>query len=312
MLAALLGALARRAGVASWHRHHHRAVDRRLDAGQPGAHRRGEPAAAAFAAVRHREPTGRQRQHRHGGGGQGGAGRAHAGGEHRRAAGDQPSAVRQDALRDGEGHCADHDPCLAAERADAGTERGRRQRREPARRHQAGAGPVHLRLHRSRLAVASGHGVAGDEGGRDGGAPAVSGIARGGDGAAARGRADGGAARGIGRAASRAGEIEASGGNLAAALCTASEPADAAGGGHRRGRGRRLGGPHRACRHERGGACQDLQGGGCHPRRAGAGREAQGPVHGADRQSPEEFRTVLKEEHDRGAPIIAAGGIKAE
>ena len=42
------------------------------------------------AAVRHREPAGRQRQHRHGGGGQGGAGRAHAGGEHRRAAGDQP------------------------------------------------------------------------------------------------------------------------------------------------------------------------------------------------------------------------------
>ena len=41
------------------------------------------------------------------------------------------------------------------------------------------------------------------------GAPAVSGIARGGDGAAARGRADGRAAGGIGRAASRAGKIEA-------------------------------------------------------------------------------------------------------
>ena len=28
--------------------------------------------------------------------------------------------------------------------------------------------------------------------------------------------------------------------------------------------------------------------------------------------SPEAFKAVLKEEHDRWAPIIAAGGIKAE
>ena len=28
--------------------------------------------------------------------------------------------------------------------------------------------------------------------------------------------------------------------------------------------------------------------------------------------SPEDFRAVLKEEHDRWAPIIAAGGIKVE
>jgi tripartite-type tricarboxylate transporter receptor subunit TctC len=28
--------------------------------------------------------------------------------------------------------------------------------------------------------------------------------------------------------------------------------------------------------------------------------------------SPDEFRAVLKQEHDRWAPIIAAGGIKAE
>jgi hypothetical protein len=28
--------------------------------------------------------------------------------------------------------------------------------------------------------------------------------------------------------------------------------------------------------------------------------------------TPERFRAILKEEHDRWAPIIAAGGIKAE
>jgi tripartite-type tricarboxylate transporter receptor subunit TctC len=28
--------------------------------------------------------------------------------------------------------------------------------------------------------------------------------------------------------------------------------------------------------------------------------------------TPDEFRAVMKEEHDRWAPVIAAGGIKAE
>ena len=227
--------------------------------------RGGEPAAEALPAVRHREPAGRQRQYRHGGGGQGGAGWAHAGGEHRRAAGDQSSAVRQDALRDGEGHRADHDPRRAAERAHDRPECGGRQRREPDRCHQARARQVHLRLDRPRLAFASGHGVAGDEGGRDGGASAVCGIAGGGDGAVARRRADGGAAGRLRGAAGRAGEAEVAGRDLAAALAAAARPADAAGSGHRRRRSRRLGRPHRSRRHQRGGARQDSQGGGCRP-----------------------------------------------
>ena len=62
------------------------------------------------------------------------------------------------------------------------------------------------------------------------------------------------------------------------------ESADVAGGGHRRRRGRRLGRPHRPRRHERRGPRQDSQGGRRRSGRARAGREAQGPVHGADRQ----------------------------
>ena len=63
------------------------------------------------------------------------------------------------------------------------------------------------------------------------------------------------------------GQIEAAGGDVAAALGAAARPADAARGGHRRRRGRRLGGPDRPGGDQRGGAGQDSQGG-----RGGAGR----------------------------------------
>ena len=67
--------------------------------------------------------------------------------------------------------------------------------------------------------------------------------------------------------------------------------------------GRRVGGADRSGRHQRCGAGQDLRTGSRRARRSRGGRQAQ---------TPEQFRAVLKQEHDRWAPVIAAGGIKAE
>ena len=109
------------------------------------------------------------------------------------------------------------------------------------------------------------------------------------------------------------GQAEAAGGDLAAALAAVSRPADAAGSRHRRRRGRRLGRPDRA-RPARSEAIL----GKIHKEVAAVLAEpavvdklkAQFMVPIAS--SPEAFRAVLKEEHDRWAPIIAAAGMKPE
>ena len=77
------------------------------------------------------------------------------------------------------------------------------------------------------------------------------------------------------------------------------------GGRHRRRGGRRLGGPDRPGRHQR--AILDR----IHKEVARCSRSprwsaSSGPIHAADRQHAGAFRAVLKEEHDRWAPIIAA------
>ena len=117
---------------------------------------------------------------------------------------------------------------------------------------------------------------------------------------------------GVSRGAGGGREIEAAGGDVAAALAAAAGSADAAGSRHRRRRGRRLGGPDRACRDERSGPAK------IHKEVVAVLAEpavieklkAQFMVPIAN--SPQAFRAVLKQEHDRWAPIIAAGGIKAE
>ena len=103
---------------------------------------------------------------------------------------------------------------------------------------------------------------------------------------------------------------------LLAATCRSvhavAEPADIVE-GHRRGRGRRPGGPIAPAGTDAAVLARISQGG----RRAVLAEpalvdklEAQFMVPIAN--SPDEFRAVLKQEHDRWAPIIAAGGIKAE
>ncbi len=93
----------------------------------------------------------------------------------------------------------------------------------------------------------------------------------------------------------------------------AARVADPGRGRHRQRRGRRVGGLDRPGRHQR-----------CHARQ---GFTQQAAAVLADpavvaklrpqymsviASTPEQFRAVLKQEHDRWAPVIAAGGIKAE
>ena len=206
------------AGVAVRPGDDHRAVQRRLHARQPGAHRRRGAAGAAEAAVRRREPGGRQRQHRHGRRGQGHARRADAGRQHRRAAGDQRPAVPEHALRHGQGHRAHQHPRRAAERAGGDQRPGRAGCGRPAGAAQAGARQDHLRLDRPGLAVASGHGIAGHECQGEPGASAVSGLAGRRHGPAARRRAGGRAAGRLGRRARQGRQAQDAGRDVGQAL----------------------------------------------------------------------------------------------
>ena len=108
------------------------------------------------------------------------------------------------------------------------------------------------------------------------------------------------------------GQAEVAGRDVAAALAAAARSADLAGSRHCRRRGRRLGRPHRPRRHQRGGARQDLQGGGCALGEPALVEKLKAQFMVPIGNTPDAFRAVLKEEHERWAPIIAAGGIKAE
>ena len=248
----------------------------RVDARQPGAHRRRPPAGQARPAVRGREPARRQRQYGHRRGGQGRAGRPHAGGQHRRAAGHQriccsprcPTTRRKDIAPI---------TILAAQPSVLVTNPGRRAPSSVAELlalHEARPRQVHLRLHRPRIALAPGHGVARAKAGVKvvhlpfpGSPAAVTALLR------------GDVQLAVLPAASvvpqgREGKLKMLAVTSPQRSPAAARPADLARGRHRRRGGRCLGRADRAGRHAGAGAGQDPQGGGRRAGRARGGRRS--------------------------------------